>query len=140
MNNLLAEPVYWQLLKVCVRARHELGRLADKHDLSVMQLHTLCSIKPESAMPMSAISDLMSCDASNVTGVIDRLLGRGLITREENPDDRRVKMVGLTTKGEELRDTLLSELARREPEALQPLSLGEQHALRDLLGKLTVDS
>jgi DNA-binding MarR family transcriptional regulator len=46
---------------------------------------------------------------SNVTGIIDRLVEQGLVTRAENPDDRRMLMLQLTSQGE----TLISGLRER---------------------------
>ncbi len=39
---------------------------------------------------------------SNVTGIIDRLAEQGLVTRAANPEDRRMLMLQLTPKGEQL--------------------------------------
>lgn len=45
---------------------------------------------------------LLHCDKTNVTGLVDRLQRRGLLTREPDPHDRRVTRVHLTPDGEEL--------------------------------------
>jgi MarR family transcriptional regulator, organic hydroperoxide resistance regulator len=39
---------------------------------------------------------------SNVTGIIDRLVEQGLVSRMENPEDRRMLILQLTHKGENL--------------------------------------
>ncbi|MCF1508735.1 MarR family winged helix-turn-helix transcriptional regulator [Streptomyces glomeratus] len=49
---------------------------------------------------MSVLATTLTCDASNMTGIIDRLEKRGLVRREPNPSDRRVKNVVLTAEGE----------------------------------------
>ena len=36
---------------------------------------------------------------ANVTSIIDRLVGKGLISRQENPDDRRSYILSLTEEG-----------------------------------------
>ena len=53
---------------------------------------------------------------------VDALVKKRLVTRVEDPDDRRVRRVAITAKGKELVDTLLSrppgracESLRREP-------------------------
>jgi DNA-binding MarR family transcriptional regulator len=56
----------------------------------------------EEPMPMRSIADRLFCDASNVTGLVDRLEARGLVRREANPLDRRVKLVLLTDAGKRL--------------------------------------
>jgi DNA-binding MarR family transcriptional regulator len=48
------------------------------------------------------VASLLHCDKTNVTGLVDRLQRRGLLTREADPHDRRVTRVHLTAEGEEL--------------------------------------
>lgn len=36
-------------------------------------------------LPMRALAELLGCDASNVTGIVDRLEARGLVRREAAP-------------------------------------------------------
>src|SRR5260370_1388861 len=50
----------------------------------------------DSPLPMSELAALLACDNSNVTGLIDRLEGRGLVARQPSSQDRRVKHVVLT--------------------------------------------
>ena len=49
---------------------------------------------------MSGLAELLFCDASNVTGIADRLEARGLIERRSAGGDRRVKVLALTSAGE----------------------------------------
>lgn len=59
-------------------------------------------------MPMRAIADSLSCEPSNVTGIVDGLERRGLVVRQADPGDRRVKQVVLTPDGKRTRDELRS--------------------------------
>ncbi len=56
--------------------------------------------------PMSALCHDLFCDASNVTGMADRLSERGLLERRLDPSDRRVRLLALTPKGRRLRTRL----------------------------------
>ena len=42
------------------------------------------------------------CSRSTMTGIIDTMEKDGLVFREENPDDKRIKLVFLTDKGRSL--------------------------------------
>ena len=42
----------------------------------------------------------MKVSPSNITGIIDRLEEQGLVTRTENPEDRRILLLQTTSKGE----------------------------------------
>lgn len=57
-------------------------------------------------LPMKAAADRMHCDASNLTGIVDRLETRGLVERRTRGEDRRVKELVLTEEGERLRGQL----------------------------------
>ncbi|MFJ6214678.1 MarR family winged helix-turn-helix transcriptional regulator [Streptomyces sp. NPDC092296] len=86
-------------------------------------------------LPMRRIAQTMSCEPSNITGIVDRLEARGLVTREADPQDRRVKLVAVTEAGrtasEELRESL--DFAR---EPLAALGEEERALLRDLLRRM----
>lgn len=81
---------------------------------------------------MSEIAELLRCDPSNVTGIADALEARGLARRHPSETDRRVKALGLTAKGERMRQRALGELSE-PPDWLRGLSKQDQRTLRDLL-------
>jgi DNA-binding MarR family transcriptional regulator len=82
-------------------------------------------------LSMKAVADRMHCDASNLTGIVDRLEARGLVVRRSHPTDRRVKELVLTDAGERLRDQL-TKLPPYAPE-LSELSADERATLTELL-------
>ncbi|WP_214414798.1 MarR family winged helix-turn-helix transcriptional regulator [Sphaerisporangium fuscum] len=46
------------------------------------------------------LATLLHCDKTNITGLVDRLQRRGLLTRQPDPNDRRITRVHLTPEGE----------------------------------------
>ena len=85
-------------------------------------------------MKVTAVETL-ACDASNVTGLVDRLESRGLIVRRASADDRRVKVIALTPTGARLRAELHQRLAA-PPDPFQRLSEAEQRTLVRILERL----
>ena len=51
-------------------------------------------------MSMRQFAELMGCDASNVTGIVDRLEAKRLVKRTADPKDRRVKRIARTSEGD----------------------------------------
>ena len=100
--------------------------------LSFAQAHALRLLDPEQPMPMSALAERLFCDASNVTGIADRLESRGLVRRQSLAGDRRVKALTITPAGMKLRAQAM-ELMSQPPEAIASLSEADQRALRDIL-------
>ncbi|MFE2263154.1 MarR family winged helix-turn-helix transcriptional regulator [Streptomyces griseosporeus] len=61
---------------------------------------------------MSTLATTLTCDASNMTGIVDRLEKRGLVRREPSASDRRVKNVVLTAEGERVIDVIRGNMHR----------------------------
>ena len=89
-------------------------------------------------LPMNELASLLACDNSNVTGLIDRLEARDLVTRQPSPYDRRVKHVVLTDAGRELRARMLDRVG--QPAGFERLTPAEHRQLRDLMRKVLADT
>jgi DNA-binding MarR family transcriptional regulator len=125
----------WQLLvKLFFAQRAHLPSSGDKFDLSPVQCHVLHLIEPGRALPMGRLAETLSCDASNVTGLVDRMESRGLVRRQPSAEDRRVKVLRLTPAGSRLRARLLSHMTGRS----NPLSRLSQDQRRTLVKILQV--
>jgi len=126
----------WHLLvRFFFPQRSNLPSLAAELDLSPAQVHVLHLIEPGQGVPMGRIAETLACDASNVTGLVDRLESRGLVRRRPSPDDRRVKVLDLTPAGSKLRAVLIARMTT-PPDTLERLSASDQQALIRILGRL----
>src|SRR6476660_8593544 len=103
----------WQLLvRLFFSQRAGLPTLASEFELSPAQCHVLHLIEPGQPIPMGRLAEALACDASNVTGLVDRLESRGLVRRHAGDADRRVKVLELTPSGARLRSTLFQRRSR----------------------------
>jgi len=126
----------WQLLmRFFFAQRGHLPSWGAEFGLSPVQCHVLHLIEPGRPMPMNRLAETLSCDASNVTGLVDRLESRGLVQRRPSARDRRVKVLDLTPTGLRLRARLLRRMTGR-PLPLARLSEQEQRALVTILERL----
>ena len=122
----------WELLfELSLANRARLIASLEEVDLTFPQAHALRLLDPDRPLSMSEIAERLVCDASNVTGIADRLEARGLVERRAG-HDRRVKALALTPKGVEVRRHVIESM-RRPPEAIAALSQDDQRALRDIL-------
>jgi DNA-binding MarR family transcriptional regulator len=110
--------------------------VAQQFGLSPKQLVLIWRLPPGSTASMRGMGDRLSCDASFMTGMVDRLEEGGLIERRPDPDDRRVTLIALTGKGAELRERALAALHEPPPE-FDALDGDELEQLATLLGKAT---
>jgi DNA-binding MarR family transcriptional regulator len=126
----------WQLLmKFFFAQRRHLPSYGTPLDLSPVQCHVLHLIEPGRPLPMNRLADTLSCDASNVTGLVDRLESRGLVRRQPSAEDRRVKVLQLTSSGSKLRTQLLRQMAGRS-RPLARLSPEQRRMLVEILEAL----
>jgi DNA-binding MarR family transcriptional regulator len=109
---------------------------ASELDLHPAQAGALLQLS--SPLPMNELAALLGCDNSNVTGLIDRLEGRGLVTRRPSSEDRRVKHVVLTSEGQMLRGRMLERVGRAVAD-FERLSADELGQLRDILLRVLGD-
>ena len=53
----------WQLWQLFLEAKPELLKLAERHDLNLLQMFAVCFLKPGEDAPMNSLYDVLHCDA-----------------------------------------------------------------------------
>jgi DNA-binding MarR family transcriptional regulator len=130
----------WTLLRELAMAqRGVVMDIAAELGLSPPQLFALRALKDGEPVPMSDLAEVLRCDASNVTGLVDRLEARGLVQRRAAEHDRRIRHLFLTDAGRRLRAEVGERLGR-PPAGFAALSDAEARRLRDLLAKVAAGS
>lgn len=99
--------------------------------LTVPQARVLYHV--DAAPTVRKLAAKLRCDASYVTGLVDRLEAREVMKRQVDPDDRRVKVLSLTASGRRLRDQVVR--AMDDAPGLDTLSTEEKQQLGALLRK-----
>ncbi|HVV53204.1 MAG TPA: MarR family transcriptional regulator [Polyangia bacterium] len=126
------------VIALCFSVRDWWSAVCEELDLTPSQGMALRSL--DRPLPMSTLADALACDASNVTGIVDKLESRGLIARRGADHDRRVKLLCVTERGRSLRDRLIKRLLE-PPAALAALPLDFKArltaTLRKVIGELT---
>ena len=112
--------------------RARIPQIAAEFRLSPPQVHALRVLSPDQPLPMGRLACALGCDASNVTGIVDRLEKRGLIERRPSERDRRVKVLVITAEGVQVRRELLLRLGE-PPQAIATLSAADRKRLAGLL-------
>lgn len=130
------EQVCDDLITLLSRVKAAAIELADAKGITHIQLFALYSIHKWGELAMGQVADVLHCDASNVTGLVDRMVNQGLLIREESPRDRRTKTLKLTEKGQRV----IEELSQALPAKLgcSNLSVREQGEFRTILQKLGI--
>lgn len=128
----LIEEVVSLLFATAQRLQQHASSKAAEMGLTLAQAKVLVALEPGEAVPMRALAARLDYDASNLTGLVDRLEARGALERRPDPNDRRVKSLVITDEGLRLRE----EFRRRLfdfTETFGSLTRAQLEELRSLL-------
>jgi MarR family 2-MHQ and catechol resistance regulon transcriptional repressor len=87
-------------------------------------------------LPVNTIGPKVYLTPGSISMAIDRLLDRGLVSRVESPEDRRVRIVSLTSKGKELIAPIFRKHAAEIRNVFADASPKELRALETTLKKI----
>ncbi len=91
-----------------------------------------CQLTPGQLLKQTMVT------SGTMTNRIDRLAARGLVQRENHPEDRRGVLVTLTATGRDAVDSALVELVEAERQLVDGLGTTEQDQVADLLRRLLI--
>jgi DNA-binding MarR family transcriptional regulator len=86
---------------------------------------------------MSELTSSLGIACSSATGVVDRLVERGLAERARPDDDRRTVNVTLTRRGRHIHDAYTEDRINLGRGMLEPLDPAERRRLLALFRKIT---
>ncbi|WP_232715148.1 MarR family winged helix-turn-helix transcriptional regulator [Gordonia metallireducens] len=126
----------WFTMNSLVRdqARESRTRISEVIDIPFSRFRALrrVAVRP---MTQRDLAERMGVDASAMSGIVNDLVDRGLVTREADADDGRCKRVTITDAGRRVVDEVTTNPATA-PEmfaALDEVQLGQLAELLDLL-------
>jgi DNA-binding MarR family transcriptional regulator len=132
-----SDPVHDALMERLARAAagyyRDLTAAAALHGLTMTQAKMLILLRQP--LPMRALAGRLACDASNITGLVDRLEARGLVSRHADAADRRIKNVVATEEGREAVRLIRADM-RATSAAFARLDEDGRRSLYELLGRL----
>jgi DNA-binding MarR family transcriptional regulator len=130
----------WSLMfDYLIRSAPLRTRSLAKRGLTPNDSRALFSLAADEGRTMRSLADAWHCDPSNATWIVDRLEKLGLAERRSVPDDRRVKLVVLTAKGQKIRSELLNEFHQPPPD-LAALDREDLETLLRVIEKLSSTS
>jgi DNA-binding MarR family transcriptional regulator len=100
-------------------------------------MNALAHLADGRSWTVSGLSAAAGSRPTTLTSVLDRLEGRGLVTRGSAPRDRRVVLIELTAAGRQAAATIRATVDDLERQALGSLPAGTIAGLRTGLRALT---
>jgi len=110
---------------------------ADRFDLTRQEWRVLAAVAANRRMAAKDIAEYSTLDKMSVSRAVAALEAKALISREEDPADRRNKLLALTPSGRALYQKIVPLVRAREAYLLEALSPAEREMLDGVLDKLT---
>lgn len=95
----LGSPVETLTRRMFTRIIASVARSLREHDLSVAQLAALYMLDDRKALRVTEVSTELSLSLPTTSRLVDDLVRQGLVARDEDPNDRRARILTLTAKG-----------------------------------------
>ena len=126
MRRLVSHPISsgeWELTVAQIRAlRAVAGSIGSDRSVAASSAHLNGRRRENPAITMGELARHLGISLSAATGLVDRLVQRGLVERDNDPDDRRIVCVRLAPAGKRARDAFQREKKRRLDAAMRHLS------------------
>ena len=129
-----------RFLRFSLQSHKKLEADLDKAGLTPPQFYVLATIGYAGGLPFGEIGAKMMVTVSNLTGIVDRLEEKKLVTRKRDEHDRRVVHVVLTDKGAKLYKNTIPVFESSASRIFAQLGSPEQKELSALLRKLNQES
>jgi MarR family 2-MHQ and catechol resistance regulon transcriptional repressor len=133
----IQEPVHVWL--VMLKAMRALARYAatgiEGTGLGESDFRVLEVLLHKGPLPVNTIGPIVNLTPGSISIAVDRLVAKGLVSRVESAKDRRVRIVALTPRGEELIVPAFRKHARQMRRVFSELSPEELRALEEALKK-----
>ena len=104
MAKRLSDSVHCWLVwrKADEAARDYLNRGIQETGISDTDFRILEALLHKGPLPVNTIGPKVHLTPGSISVAVDRLLEKGLVSRAESPDDRRVRVVALTKRGKDV--------------------------------------
>lgn len=114
---------------IWMRTNHLLGEVLAEHELTTATFQALWAIDPDAPPPsMRVLAERIYCNAPNLSFITNQLVERGFVERSVDPDDRRSRVLTLTSKGRRARNAVVRAAVEQTP-----LGVLNEDELRQLL-------
>lgn len=111
--------------------------LRDEFDSTLPRFDVLAALyREEAPVTMSRLTSHLFVSNGNLTGLVNRLVEDGLVSREIDPDDRRAQLVALTVEGRQAFITMAGKHEAFVDDFFASMTDGEMDQLLKLTSKL----
>ena len=138
MDKTSRDPVHcWLILRKAFQAAAKyLYAGLEETGIDDTDFRILEALLNKGPLPVNTIGPKVYLTPGSISTAVDRLVERGLVSRVESPEDRRVRIVSLTPKGKELIGPIFRRHAAEIRRVFADTSPKELRALETALKKI----
>jgi DNA-binding MarR family transcriptional regulator len=134
----MSKPVRY-LKRTYIVMRKVLDERLAKHNLTTSQFEVLGYLYQTEGLEQQHIQQCSGITPATLTGLLDKLEARGLITRRPSRSDGRANFVVLTPQGNELFAQLIDLVHEFENDMLKGFSQAERSLLTEWLQRIALN-
>ncbi len=127
----------WLVMMKAMRALTRYARAGiEETGLGLSDFGVLEILLHKGPLPVNTIGPIVDLTPGSISIAVDRLVGKGLVSRVESGEDRRVRIVALTPRGKALIDSAFRKHSRQMKRVFAELSAEELRGLEMALKKV----
>lgn len=135
MSNSLTHQIISDIF-IAARTIHKKFEDSHRKPYPLLYYIILRYINEKSYVSMKNIADFLSITPPSATSIINRLIKLNLLKRQNNPKDRRIIKIVVTSKGKKVLENEMKKVSRHLKEIFSQLNQKEQKQLVKILTKI----
>jgi DNA-binding MarR family transcriptional regulator len=117
--------------------KHETQQVNANEQLADGQIFLLFNLCKKGICNASDVANMIGITSGAVTGMTDKMVNMGLITRERSEEDRRVVLFSISEKGKEAMQRIRDKRFKRVNELFRQLTVSELETTVNVFNKIT---
>jgi DNA-binding MarR family transcriptional regulator len=135
MTDCSHNPIFL-LKRLHLATRKAFDEVLAKHGLTAAQFEILQHVWRQDGLEQRILQERLGITSATLTGIVDGLVDRQLLTRRLSPEDARVKQLFLTDKGVALDTQVKAVLGHVQERLLEGFSSAEIALLQDWMQRM----
>ncbi|MFA5285429.1 MAG: MarR family transcriptional regulator [Smithellaceae bacterium] len=128
--------IFFQLAKISQLGARTWGQKVSDLNITAVQAMVLRFLYDKDGVTSMNLGKKTELDSSTVTGILDRLESACLITRKNNPNDRRSILIYLTEKGKVTGGEVAKRMEEANKDFFKTVNKQEEKELRRIINAI----
>jgi DNA-binding MarR family transcriptional regulator len=138
-NSAAFQPLGRQLVFTAKALREAFEELLARNNASLGTWIVLNALSEQGSVSQTLVASHAHVEGATITHHVDRLESLGLVRRQIDPADRRVRRIETTAEGKRLHKRLLVETRKFEAKMFDGLNDEDRAALRRMLDRIAAN-